>query len=50
MAAPMAALDRGREVLLISTLEPEPPAPETTEPATEEPVTDEEVSPEAVPE
>ena len=45
VAAPMAALDRGREVLLISTLELEPPAP-----ATDEPVIEEEVSPEAVPE
>jgi hypothetical protein len=43
MAAPMAALDRGREVLLISTVEPL--APETDEPAN-----DEEVSPEALPE
>jgi rod shape-determining protein MreC len=50
MAAPMAALDRGREVLLISTLELEPPVPETEEPVTDEPVTDEEVSLEAVPE
>jgi len=41
----MAALDRGREVLLISTLALEPLAPET-----DEPDTGEEVSPEAVPE
>ena len=45
MAAPMAALDRGREVLLISTLEVGPPAPETGEPAINE-----EASPEALPE
>ena len=45
MAAPMAALDRGREVLLISTLEVGPPTPETGEPAP-----DEEVDPEALPE
>ena len=45
MAAPMAALDRGREVLLISTLEVGPPAPETGEPAINE-----EAGPEALPE
>ena len=50
MAAPMAALDRGREVLLISNLELEPLASEADQPATDEPVTDEEASPEAVPE
>jgi len=54
-AAPMAALDRGREVLLISPLMIGPPAPETGEPvagepATSEPAADEEASLEAVPE
>ena len=50
MAAPMAALDRGREVLLISTLEVGPPAPETDELVSDEPASDEEVNPEALPE
>jgi rod shape-determining protein MreC len=45
VAEPLAALDRGREVLLISTPEPEPPAPETGGLAA-----DEEAAPEDLPE